>query len=114
MRLYLDENLASGELIDRLERAGHIVVRPLRGEPDERCWHEAQDHGAAVITMNAVDFVPFAEATRGHAGLLLIYRSNDRKRDMTMAAIADAIGRVVETHPSGVAGQILVLNQFQW
>ena len=54
VRLYLDEDIASKELTSRLAAAGHDVLSPLRGEPDSRCWRHAQEHGATVVTMNAV------------------------------------------------------------
>ena len=114
MRLYVDEDIASAELLARLTAAGHEVLAPLRGEPDARCWRYAQEHAAAVITMDAVDFVALAEASASHHGLILGYRRNDPTRDLTIASIAQAIGRVTEVYPDGIADQILVLNQFQW
>lgn len=87
MRLYLDEDIASRELTSRLATAGHDVLSPLRGESDSRCWQYAQEHGATVVTMNVVDFARLAEATQGHAGLLLVYRENDPTRDMKAAAV---------------------------
>ena len=114
MRLYVDEDIASAELLARLANAGHEVLAPLRGDADARCWRYAQEQAAAVITKNAVDFVVLAEANSTHYGLLLVYRQNDPTRDMNMAAIADAVGRVTEVYPDGIADQTLVLNQFRW
>lgn len=113
MRLYLDEDIASKELTSRLAAAGHEVLSPLRGEPDSHCWRHAQEHGATVVTMNAVDFVRLAEATEGHSGLLLVYRENDPTRDMNAASVVVAVARVAETHWEGVKGVIVVLNQFR-
>lgn len=114
MRLYLDEDIASKELTSRLATAGHDVLSPLRGESDSRCWHYAQEHGAMVVTMNVVDFARLAEATEGHAGLLLVYRENDPTRDMRAVAVVDAVGRVADMYRDGLKDVIAVLNQFRW
>lgn len=113
MRLYLDEDVASRELIARLTVAGHVVLVPLRGESDARGWSHTQVERAAVVTMNAVDFVRLADRTTDHQGLLLIYRQNDPTRDMTAAAITAAIERVAATYPDGVVGLTVTLNQFR-
>jgi hypothetical protein len=113
VRLYLDEDVASRELTSRLVAAGHDVPSPLRGELDSRCWRHAQEQGATVVTMNAVDFVRLAEATEGHAGLLLVYRENDPTRDMSAAMIVAAVTRVAESYREGLEGAIALLNQFR-
>jgi hypothetical protein len=110
VRLYLDEDIASKELTSRLAD----VLSPLRGESDRRCWRHAQEQGAAVVTMNVVDFVRLAEATEGHHGLLLVYRENDAARDMSAASIVAAVARVAEAYRDGLRGGIVVLNQFRW
>ena len=114
MRLYLDEDVASKELAARLSEAGHEVVGPLRGEPDDRCWCHAQKQRATVVTMNAIDLARLAEATKGYAGLLLVYRDNDPTRDMSAAAIVAAVARISETYRDGLEGVIAVLNQYRW
>jgi hypothetical protein len=114
VRLYLDEDIASTELTSRMAAAGHDVLSPMRGEPDSRCWRHAQEQGAAVVTMNVVDFVRLAEATGGHHGLLIVYRENDEARDMSAASIVAAVARVAETYRDGLRGAVVVLNQFRW
>lgn len=112
MRLYVDEDCASAQLIARLRQGGHEVFEPLRGEPDVRCWRHAQALSAAVLTMNVRDFV--ALASRGeHHGLLLVYRENDPTRDMAARDIAAAVDRAADVYPGGITGQILTLNQFR-
>jgi len=111
LRLYVDEDVASAELISRLRNAGHDVLEPLRGESDVRCWRHAQDQAAVVVTMNARDFVALAEEGEHH-GLLLVYRGNDPTRDMTAAAIASAVGRVAQAYPDGIGNEILTVNRF--
>lgn len=113
MRLYLDEDLASRELVDRLKASGHEVVPALLGEPDSIVWAEAQSREAAVATRNARDFVALAGQSRTHHGLLLVYLDNDRRRDMNFGDIATAIDRVDSLTTGRVEGQILILNRFR-
>ena len=113
MRLYVDEDIASLQLISRLRAAGHVVIEPLRGMSDARCWRHAQADRAVVLTMNARDYVALATTGPNH-GLLLVYRENDPTRDMTAKDIAAAVGRVADTYPDGISGQILTLNGFRW
>jgi len=113
VRLYLDEDLASKELIARLTTSNHEVVPTLRGAPDQEVWAEAQSRRAAVVTRNAPDFVNLAHETPHHHGLLLVYLDNDPARDMTIAEIALAIDRVSGLASRGLDDQILVLNSFR-
>lgn len=113
MRLLLDENLASKELIRRLSGAGHEVLPPILGASDDEVWARAQAEQAVVVTINAVDFRSLSTATEGHAGLMIVYREGDPRRDMTAAAVADAIGVVAETYPGGPGGMVLGLNSFR-
>ena len=113
MRIYVDEDTASDQLIARLRSAGHEVLEPLRGTSDARCWHHAQAESAVVLTTNARDFVALA-GTGAHGGLLLVYRENDPTQDMTARAIAVAVDRVAETYPGGISNQIFTLNGFRW
>jgi hypothetical protein len=113
LRIYVDEDTASDQLIARLRSAGHEVLEPLRGMSDVRCWHHARAKSAVVLTTNARDSVALAEIG-AHHGLLLVYRENAPTRDMTARAIAVAVDRVAETHPDGISDQILTLNGFRW
>ena len=113
MRIYVDEDTASDQLIGRLRSAGHEVLEPLRGTSDARCWHHAREESGVVLTTNARDFVALA-GTGAHRGLLLVYRENDPTRDMTARAIAVAVDRVAETYPGGISNQIFTLNGFRW
>jgi predicted nuclease of predicted toxin-antitoxin system len=113
MRILVDEDLASRELLDRLERLlpGRVLA-PTREASDEAVWQRAQEESAAVLTGNAVDFLALAGRSASHAGLLLAYRSNDRRRDLTAGSIAEAVVRIVEKYPDGVASMTLVVNSF--
>jgi predicted nuclease of predicted toxin-antitoxin system len=113
LKLCVDEDLASKELMARLEKAGHQVSALEPGASDGALWAQAQRQQEVVVTRNAVDFARLAEGTPEHHGLLLVYAENDRTRDMRIADIADAIGKVETTYPSGIAGQVFALNPFR-
>ncbi len=111
MRLYLDEDIASKELATRLS-AAHEVVETRRGEHDRRAWDHAQAERATVVTLNARDFIALASVNPGHHGLLVAYRENNPRLDMTAGQIAAAIDRVAATYPD-LTGLVVVLNQFR-
>jgi hypothetical protein len=100
LRLCLDENRRSKELRSRLLAGGHEVVAPDLGSTDPEVWAFAQRQRAAVLTGNAVDFVRLARNSEHHAGLLLVYRDNDPRRDMSSADIAAAVGNVDAPTPA--------------
>jgi hypothetical protein len=114
VRLLIDEDSASKELVARLEGHSHQVVPPVRGVSDERCWDYAQGLAVPLLTMNAKHFIPLAENSGGHHGLLLVYRHNDPSRDMTAAMVATAVQRIDYAYPGGVLNLILSVNQFRW
>ena len=114
MRLCLDENLRSKELRSRLQAAGHDVIDPGLGISDAGVWEFAQRNSAVVLTGNAVDFEPLARASKHHAGLLLVYRDNDPRRDMTVADIATAINNVDAAGDRAMDDKVLALNMFRW
>lgn len=111
MRLYVDEDLASKELINRLGRAGHDALTLAKGLADEGVWSVAQQHGAAVLTMNASDFIALASSEGAHAGLLVVFAEGDATRDMKPADIAEAIDRIDKRHPAGLRDMVIVVNQ---
>jgi hypothetical protein len=113
LRLCLDENLRSKELRSRLLTGRHEVIDPDLGLGDPEVWAFAQQHHAVVVTGNAVDFEPLARAAEHHAGLLLVYRDNDPRRDMTSADVATAVGYAEAANDGVLTGRILVLNQFR-
>ncbi len=114
MRLYVDEDVASHELLRRLSAAGHDVIPTVRGASDAAAWSLAQERQAVLLTMNARDFELLAAATPGHHGLLLVKRTGDVSQDMRAADIAAAVGNVERTYGEAKRGQVLVLNQSRW
>lgn len=112
MRLYLDEDIASKELVNRLSTV-HEVVPTLRGEIDRNVWEQAQADGAVVVAMNVKDFMMLAERTPGHHGLLVVYRQNNPQVDMHAADIAAAIGRLVQSLGDDLTDEVQSLNNFR-
>jgi len=111
--LYLDEDLASKELIARLAKSGHFVVDTVRGIGDAVAWATAQEHGAAVLTQNAPDFLKLASEAKSHHGLLVVYRDGNASKDMRIAEIAAAVDKVQAELGIGLKDQIVILNQYR-
>ncbi|MGQ0607507.1 MAG: DUF5615 family PIN-like protein [Chloroflexota bacterium] len=113
VRLCVDEDLRSGELLNRLRNAGHDVIALDKGLTDEEVWGFAQQHDAAVLTGNAADFTGLALTDVHHAGLLIVLAEGDATRDMTPRAIARAIERISDRHPTGLRGLTVVVNHYR-
>jgi len=112
VRLVVDENLASAELLARLRKAGHDAEAVHKGASDLEVWALAQDERRALVTANA-DFDSLATATPRHYGLLLVYRDPEPTKRMGASDIAVAIERVQEIHGEAVAGKRIVLNEWR-
>ena len=112
MRLLVDEDIASNRLLRALARERIDVVPPVRGSTDDEVWDLAQGQAAALLTMNARDFVARARSRPDHAGLLLVSRGNE-PGDMTADEIAAAVAAIREAYPDGVAGLTLSVNAFR-
>ena len=113
MKLIIDEDLASRSLIASLgARLGDEAVHVLgKGSSDTDLWETAQSEGRAILTQNAKDFVPMAEATLGHAGLLLVSRHADRAKDLTIAQITDRVATIAGIYEN-LVDLMLVVNAF--
>lgn len=114
MKLLVDEDLASRELIRRLrEEFGDAnVLAPEYGVADEQVWQRAQTERAAILTGNVVDFLRLAERHPDHHGLLLVYRSNDRAKDLRARDVADAVMAAGHSYANDLNRKIVVLNDF--
>lgn len=113
MRILVDEDLASRELIARLTAAlPGGVLDSDREASDEEVWRRAQDEGAAILTGNVVDFMRLARERPTHRGLLLVYRRNDRTTDLRAAGIGEGVFGIASRYPDGIDGWILAVNHF--
>jgi len=117
MRLLLDECAGGRFLRDILIADGHDVVRSVDvlggGVDDPTVLAFACADNRAIVTHNNADFVRLAAAKPAHHGMLLVYQDN-KPSDMTSTDIAQAIANVEGIHPGGIAGRIVVLNQYRW
>ena len=113
VRLVVDENLASAELLTRLRKAGHDVETLPKGASDLEVWARAQDQRRALVTANPADFDSLATATARHHGLLLVYRDREPAKRMDASDIAAAIERVREIHGDDLTRKRILLNEWR-
>lgn len=111
MRLCVDEDLRSEELLNRLRNGGHDIITVEKGLADQEVWNFAQRHDAPVLARNAADFIGLAQSGVDHAGLLVVFAEGDATRDMKPGAIVRAIERIGERHSGGLRDLIIVVNQ---
>ncbi len=112
MRILIDEDLASRELIRRLEAVmPGGTLRAAAGTSDEDVWRQAHDAGAVIVTGNVVDFVRLARERPDHHGLLLVYRRND-PADLRAAGIAAGVEAIAAAYPAGLDRLVLAVNDF--
>ena len=117
--LYLDDCLNSRLLARLLLRAGHPVIRPVDvgndGVADPIHLTYAVQHGLILVTKDSDDFRALHEQDQNHPGIFGIYQDNDSTRDMTLADIVAAIGRIEVAVLLGysIAGQFHVLNDWR-
>jgi hypothetical protein len=109
----VDEDLASRALVHRLAEAlGDDLIQPEYGAIVDEVWQRAQAEQAAILAGNVVDFLLLATAQPDHFGLLLVYRSNDRQKDLRAADIARGVLAIGRAHPSGISSLVLAVNDY--
>lgn len=116
MEIYLDDCAYSKRLKRQLEAAGHQVHTPfdagLPGQPDDVHLRYAAEHGLALLTYNADDFLNLHERYPDHAGVLVVYRDADMTKNMSYADIVRAIENLTASGMP-IEGQPHVLNHWQ-
>ncbi|HEX5106069.1 MAG TPA: DUF5615 family PIN-like protein [Pirellulaceae bacterium] len=120
MRIYLDEDIAAGQLLTEIRRAGHDVQVPgdagLLGESDPVQFAHAIRDGGDVMTGNHHDFDELHSlilvAGGKHPGALVIRKDDDRRRDMTNRQIVQALTRLQATAPVH-ENQLFILNHWR-
>jgi predicted nuclease of predicted toxin-antitoxin system len=120
MRIYLDEDLASGLLATLLQKAGHDVSTPkvtgTLGKADAVQLTCAIREERACVSRNYEDFeelhLLISQARGEHFGILIVRRENDPTRDLTPKGIVTAIGKL---EAAGVPRncEYLVLNHWR-
>jgi predicted nuclease of predicted toxin-antitoxin system len=98
LALYLDDCAYSRSLKTLLESAGHSVTIPadagLAGADDEEHFRFAIGHNLVTLTFNAHDFLVLHHRYATHPGVLAVYQDNDVNKDMSDAAIVQAIANL--------------------
>ena len=120
MRFYLDEDVASRELVRALQRAGHDVATPgdaeLMGESDVLQLTQAIRDDRICVTKNASDFEQLHDLVvlcgGAHPGIFTVRSDNDRRRDMKAGQLVNAIENVA-TVLSSVRNLVLCLNDWR-
>ncbi len=120
MRIYLDEDLASGLLAALLHKAGHDVETPagarLLGRADAVRLACAIRENRVCLSRNYEDFeelhLLIAEAQGRHFGIVVVRRENDPTRDLTPKGIVAAL-RKLEAAGVPVDNEYIVLNHWR-
>jgi hypothetical protein len=120
MRLYLDDDTAAAVLIRAVRQAGHDVQIPadvgLRGAADPIQLTHAIRDARVLLSRDYRDFEPLhllvREARGHHAGILVIRRDNDPRRNVAPRDVVRALGNLAA---AGVplADEYIVLNAWQ-
>ena len=107
LKLYLDDCANSDLLADLLRQVGHQVFRPadanvgLVGADDDVHFAFAAANDLTIITKNPSDFEDLHNIDQAHSGILAVYQDNDPTRDMSDAAIVNAIQNLEAAAQSG-------------
>ncbi len=120
MRLYLDDDSASGLLARLLRQAGHDVQVPAdagtAGEHDPVHLTHATREGRVCLSRNYDDFEELHHlilAVGGHyPGLFVVRQDNNPKRDLTDSGIVKAIRKLLAAG-APIADQLIILNQWR-
>jgi hypothetical protein len=120
MRLYLDDDIASGLLIQLLRNAGHDVLVPadlgIAGAEDPVHLRHAVRERRACLTQNYGDFRVLhdlvLECQGHHQGILVVRLDNDPNRDMRPPHIVRAIAKL-EAAGVPIADEYIVLNHWR-
>lgn len=119
LKLLVDEDSQGKILVDLLRKAGHDVLTVnkagLRTASDHTVFNYAIVHKRAVLTQNSIDFAEIAsillEQGKHHYGLLLVYKDNNALKDMSAAAIVQAI-KNLQKSGLRLKDQTIALNQY--
>lgn len=120
MRLYLDEDIASRELVNVLSAAGHDVSRPqdvgLTGRDDPIQLTHAIANDRILLSRNHNDFEDLhdlvLQSGGSHPGIIIVRRENNPRRDLKSRGIRSALAKLAS---SGIplVGAYTVLNHYR-
>jgi len=120
MRLYLDEDSASGTLVELLRREGHDVQTPrvasLEGSRDPVHLAYAIQEGRVCLSGNHNDFALLHRLVSVfggiHPGILIVRKDNNPARDFSPRGVVRAIRNLLASDIE-LIGQFLVLNHWR-
>ena len=120
MRLYLDDDTASGVLAQLLAKAGHDVQVPadfgLAGKADPIHLTQAIGDNRVFLSRNYSDFEDLhllvMKAQGSHPGIVVIRQDNDPTRDLTPKGVVSAL-RKVEAAGVPIRSEYLILNHWR-
>lgn len=120
LTIYLDDCSDDDDLIVFLTRASHTVISPRA--TGTRSWKDpdhltyAATRGHVLLTHNPPDFRrlhrDWQAQRRTHAGIFIIYRDNNVRKDMTHPDIVRAIENLLASGLP-IANEIYILNQWR-
>jgi len=120
MNLYVDEDSVHRTLVRLLQRAGHDVEVPadagLIGRSDAVQLRYSISAGRSLVSGNHDDFRELHDLIRmangTHAGILMVRRDNDRRRDLTPRGIVTAISHLLAAGVP-VENEFIILNHWR-
>lgn len=120
MKIYLDDNITSGLLINLLHKAGHDVQIPsdvgLAGQDDAVHLAHAIRQSRVAVSEDYSDFQNLHDlitAAHGHhPGIFVVRKDNDPRRDLTPRGIVRAIANLIAAG-FPIADQYTALNHWR-
>ena len=85
----------------------------MQGSPDRLVLQRATAESRVLLTRNVGDFRALHEAGEPHAGLLGIFFDADPKKDLSDAAIVQAITNL-EAAGVPITGEFHAVNAWSW
>ncbi|MGL5808170.1 MAG: DUF5615 family PIN-like protein, partial [Xenococcaceae cyanobacterium] len=114
-KLLIDEDSQDRLLVKLLREAAHDVITVneagLTSQPDKIVFDYAKTNNRVLLTYNCDDFQALHEANLIHSGILAIYRSSNRSKNMNFKDIVRAIANL-ETTKIPLNNQFVSLNQW--
>lgn len=120
MTCYLDDDLDQDRLIRLAALRSHRLISPRTlgrsGDHDALHFLYAVSQGLPVLTRNAKDFAALHEFGLGigghHLGLLVVYEEADRRKNMRINEIVNALTNL-EAVNVPLGDQLIALNHYR-
>ncbi len=120
MRLYLDDDSASRQLIRLLSNAGHDVEIPdsagLSGEDDPVHLTHTAEEDRILLSGNHDDFRKLhnlvVRTGGAHPGIVIVRRDNDPRRDMSARTVVRSIDNLLASG-APIENQFIILNHWR-